>query len=70
METSPGESHGQGNLVGYSPWARKELDMTEHVCMHVNTSTILRVLSVSICLCVNVGMCKCVYMCLYMYVYM
>ena len=33
--------HGQGSLVGYSPWARKELDVTEHVCMHVNTSTIL-----------------------------
>ena len=69
METSPGESHGQGSLVGYSPWARKELDMTEHVCMYVNTSTILRAVSVSICLCVNVSMCKCVYMCLYMYVY-
>jgi len=25
----PGESHGQRSLVGYSPWARKELDMTE-----------------------------------------
>ena len=26
----PGESHGQRSLVGYSPWGRKELDMTEH----------------------------------------
>ena len=25
----PGESHGQGSLAGYSPWSRKELDMTE-----------------------------------------
>ena len=25
----PGESHGQRNLVGYSPWGRKELDRTE-----------------------------------------
>ena len=25
----PGESHGQKSLVGYSPWGRKELDMTE-----------------------------------------
>ena len=25
----PGEFHGQRNLVGYSPWGRKELDMTE-----------------------------------------
>ena len=26
----PGKSHGQKSLVGYSPWGRKELDMTEH----------------------------------------
>ena len=25
----PGESHGQRSLVGYSPWGRKESDMTE-----------------------------------------
>ena len=25
----PGESHRQRNLVGYSPWGHKELDMTE-----------------------------------------
>ena len=25
----PGESHGYSSLVGYSPWGRKELDMTE-----------------------------------------
>ena len=25
----PGESHGQRNLVGYSPWGRKESDMTD-----------------------------------------
>ena len=25
----PGKSHGQRNLIGYSPWGRKELDMTE-----------------------------------------
>ena len=25
----PGEPHGQRSLVGYSPWACKELDMTE-----------------------------------------
>ena len=24
-----GESHGQRSLVGYSPWGRKELDMTD-----------------------------------------
>ena len=25
----PGEFHGQRNLVGYSPWGRKESDMIE-----------------------------------------
>ena len=25
----PGESHGQRNPAGYSPWGRKELDATE-----------------------------------------
>ena len=25
-----GKSHGQRNLVGYSPWGCKESDMTEH----------------------------------------
>ena len=25
----PGESHGQRCLVGYSPWGRRESDMTE-----------------------------------------
>ena len=24
-----GKSHGQRSLAGYSPWGRKELDMTE-----------------------------------------
>ena len=27
----PGKSHGQSSLVGYSPWGRKELDMTEQL---------------------------------------
>ena len=27
----PGESHGQKSLVCYSPWGRKELDMTEEL---------------------------------------
>ena len=34
------ESHGQRNLVGYSPWCRKELDMTEaieHIPHHILT---------------------------------
>ena len=27
---SPGKFHGQRILAGYSPWGRKESDMTEH----------------------------------------
>ena len=27
----PGESHGQENQVGYSPWGCKELDTTERL---------------------------------------
>ena len=30
----PGEFHGQKSLVDYSPWDRKELDMTEHTHTH------------------------------------
>ena len=33
----PGESHGQGSLVGYSPWGRKELDMTKRLTLSVRT---------------------------------
>ena len=35
----PGESHGQRSLVDFSPWAHKELDMTEQGCMMHNTFT-------------------------------
>ena len=31
----PGESHGQRSLAGYSPWGRKESDMTEWLTFHV-----------------------------------
>ena len=36
----PGESHGRRSLVGYSPWGRKELDMTEwlHTLTHTRQS--------------------------------
>ena len=27
----PGESHGQRNLAGYSPWGHKESDKTEQL---------------------------------------
>ena len=29
-----GKSHGQRSLVGYSPWGRKESDMTERLHVH------------------------------------
>ena len=35
----PGKSHGW-SLVGYSPWGRKELDMTERVPFHFSLSCI------------------------------
>ena len=31
LQFLPGESHGGRSLVGYSPWGRKELDMTERL---------------------------------------
>ena len=30
----PGKSLGQRRLVGYSPWGRKESDMTEQLSTH------------------------------------
>ena len=32
---SPGEFHGQRSLPGYSPWGRKESDMTEVLILSV-----------------------------------
>ena len=32
-----GKSHGQRSLVGYSPWGRKESDMTEQLHKHTHT---------------------------------
>ena len=36
---SPGESHGQRSLAGYSLWGHKESDMTERWVRHVKTQT-------------------------------
>ena len=41
--TLPGKSHGQRSLVGYSPWGRKELDMTER--LHSLTQNVIKVYS-------------------------
>ena len=32
-EFLPGEFHGQQSLMGYSPWGRKESDMTERLTL-------------------------------------
>ena len=32
----PGESHGQGSLVGYSSWGRKEMDLTEWLTLSLH----------------------------------
>ena len=34
LQYSCREFHGQRNLAGYSPWGRKELDMTERLSFH------------------------------------
>ena len=34
----PVKSHGQRNLVGYSPWDRKELGMTEQLHFHFHST--------------------------------
>ena len=34
---SPGESHGQKSLAGYSPWRHKESDPTAQLSTHTNT---------------------------------
>ena len=34
----PGESYGQRSLAGYSPWGRKESDMTEQLSMHTDSA--------------------------------
>ena len=36
----PGKSHGQGSLVGCSPWHWEELDMTERLHFHFSLSCI------------------------------
>ena len=41
----PGEFHGQRSLVGYSPWARKELNTTEHVRAGTHTRSSLSVIT-------------------------
>ena len=37
----PGAFHGQRSLAGYSPWRRKESDMTE--CLHTHTASLVTI---------------------------
>ena len=36
----PGKSHGRRSLIGYSPWGRKESDMTERLHFHFTLSVV------------------------------
>ena len=38
---SPGESHGQRSLAGYSPWGHKKSDMTEQLSRAHSTTLFL-----------------------------
>ena len=39
-EFLPGELHGQGSMMGYSPWGRKEMDMTDEEYTHTQDFTV------------------------------
>ena len=39
----PEDPHGQRNLEGYSPWGRKELDMTQWLSMAQHSTVILKI---------------------------
>ena len=41
----PGKPHGQRSLLVYSPWAPRQSDTTEHICMHNGAFTKWRCLS-------------------------
>ena len=43
----PGKFLGQRSLAGYSPWGRKELDMTEHACKGPELLAALRKLGIN-----------------------
>ena len=45
----PGESHGQRSLVGCSPWAPKESDMTEQLSTNNKTSLCRTLPSAGVC---------------------
>ena len=44
----PQKSHGQGRLVGYGPWGRKELDTTEWLSTHTENCTTVATINLRI----------------------
>ena len=54
----PGKSHGPRNLVGYSPWGRKESDMTERLHYYYFFPQVHRIptSSFNVTLIVNMGL--------------
>ena len=47
----PGEPHGQRSLVGYSPWGRRESDLTEatdHACTQLTLEKKILLLRVTV----------------------
>ena len=47
----PGESHGWRSLAGYSPWGRKELDMTKMAWHAVGVQWYL--MGILVCICIK-----------------
>ena len=48
----PGESHGQRDLAGYSPWGCKELDATE-VTQHNEKEKMMMLFFTTVFLCIS-----------------
>ena len=40
FEQAPGDGEGQGSLTGYSPWGRRESDMTQQLIGNDSTKTL------------------------------
>ena len=55
----PGESHGQSILAGYSPWGRRESDMTERLTLSTKTFVDQPYFNLkSVCIYIYIYICK------------
>jgi len=45
----PGEFHGQRNVVSYSPWGYKEMDMTEQLMVSIGPNVGYREFDLILC---------------------